>query len=164
MIKILAFVAVALVAFTGCQENEDDTENSSVDETASVLSVPGVIRLPVTDGFVEMKENEHDAILLYCWLPTGNYPASEKDLEFLATIQERGITPVPVQFSSAVRNASQTQLNTLGISISVALGDDDLKDFFVTNNLPVAALVKADGSVVKASGFGCIERTLRGIQ
>ena len=153
---------ILLFSMTGCRD-----ENSAVDITVAVeelplLAIPGTILLPDSEGFLEMEEGDHEAILLYCWLPIGEYPESKSDLEFLATLHERGITAVPVQFNSQVRNASQTQLNQLGVSMSVALGDDALKDFLIGENLPVAALVRADGTVVRAYGFGCIERALRG--
>lgn len=162
-VKFSVIAILLSFAVTGCRE-KSNTVLTTAEEAVPVLSVPGTILLPDTNGFFEMEESEHDAILLYCWLPFGEYPESESDLAFLATVHEREVTPVPVQFSSEVRNASQTQLNTLGISISVALGDDALKDFFVADNLPVAALVRADGSVVRAYGFGCVERALRGVQ
>ena len=164
MIKRVALIMILVFAMTGCGDDSDTVETTSVVEEAPVLSVPGTILLPDTDGFFEMEESNHDAILLYCWLPIGEYSESESDLEFLSTLHERGITPVPVQFTSEVRNASQTQLNQMGISTSVALGDDALKDFLIEGNLPAAALVRADGTVVRAYGFGCVERTLRGIQ
>ncbi|MCD4708446.1 MAG: hypothetical protein K8S62_12010 [Candidatus Sabulitectum sp.] len=165
MFKIHFFPLIFLLFITsGCMDENNTPDAVTTEETIPVLSVPGTILLPDTDGFIEMEESNHDAILLYCWLPLGEYPESERDLEFLATVNERGIIPVPVQFSTEVRNASQTQLNTLGISISVALGDNALKDFLVEDNLPAAALVRADGTVVRAYGFGCAERTLRRIQ
>ena len=144
----------------GC--NNETRTAVAVEEEIPVLSIPGTIRLPGTDGFVEMNESASEAILLYCWMPLGEYPESQEDLVFLSTVQERGITPVPVQFSPEVRNASQTQLNSLEISMSVALGDDSVKSFFEIENLPAAALVRADGSVTRAYGFGCVERALRG--
>ncbi len=160
--KFTLVLVLLLTALSGCQK-EIETAVTPV-ETAPVLSIPGTILLPDTAGFIEMVEEEHDAVLLYCWLPFGEYPESENDLVFLATLHERGITPLPVQFDPVVRNASQTQLNNLGISISVALGDDDLKNFLIENNLPAAVLTRSDGTVVKAYGFGCVERVLRGIQ
>lgn len=153
-----------LLLTAGCTDSDDLPALATIEEHVPLLSVPGVILLPDSSGFIEMTESEHDALLLYCWLPIGQYPESENDLEFLSTVNERGITAVPVQFSEEVRNASQTQMNHLGISISVALGDDSLKNFIVVDNLPAAALVRKDGSVVRAYGFGCAERTLRGIQ
>jgi hypothetical protein len=155
-------IFLCLISF-GCN-SENNTSDTVLLEELPVLSIPGTIQLPGSDGFMEMDESSCEAVLLYCWLPLGGYPESENDLEFLDTVQERGITPVPVQFNPEVRNASQTQLNTLGISMSVALGDNTLKEFLEIHSLPVAALVRADGSVVRASGFGCIERTLRGNQ
>ena len=160
--KSVLFLMLLLTVLSGCQK-ETDTAVTPV-ETVPVLSIPGTILLPDTSGFIAMEEEEHDAVLLYCWLPFGEYPENENDLVFLTTLHERGITPVPVQFDALVRNASQAQLNNLGISISVALGNDSLKNFLIENNLPVAALIRADGTVVKACGFGCVERVLRGIQ
>ncbi len=160
--KFNLVLLLLLAILSGCQE-QVDTVLPPV-EIAPLLSIPGTILLPDTTGFVEMAEEEHDAVLLYCWLPFGEYPESENDLIFLTTLHERGITAVPVQFDAIVRNASQTQLNNLGISISVALGDDALKNFLVEDNLPAAALAMADGTVVRAYGFGCVERVLRGNQ
>ena len=159
VLNLVSFAAFILVS--GCKE-QDSIVLDTVEAEAPVLSIPGTVLLPDTSGFLEMEESAHDAVLLFCWLPIGGYPESENDLEILSTVNSRGITPVPVQFSPAVRNASQTQLNSLGISISVALGDDELKNFLITDNLPVAVLLQADGTVVRAYGFGCVERTLRG--
>jgi len=164
MIKMIKFVLFLLLVFSGCKDENSAAETAAVVQPDPVLSVPGTILLPGADGFFEMNESDHDAILLYCWLPLGEYAANENDLLFLATVQDRGITAVPVQFTTAVRNASQSQLNELGISISVALGDEELKDFLVADHLPVASLVHSDGTVVSAYGFGCVERTLRGTQ
>ncbi len=165
MFKASVFSAILLLSIaSGCGNGNEMVNTVTVEEVIPVLSVPGTILLPDTAGFLEMEESAYSAILLYCWLPMGEYPESERDLEFLSTVHERGITPVPVQFSPAVRNASQTQLNSLGISIGVALGDDELRDFFIEGHLPAAALVRADGTVARAYGFGCAERALRGIQ
>lgn len=163
MLKRIGLVVILVSFVSGCGEGNSTVVTEEV-EPVPELSVPGTILLPDTDGFIELEESSHEAILLYCWLPVGQYRESESDLEFLATVHERGITPVPVQFSSIVRNASQTQLNSLGISISVALGDEALKEFLITDNLPVATLVRSDGTAVSAYGFGCVERTLRGVQ
>jgi hypothetical protein len=158
-IKIAAVLLLVLLV-AGC-EDESQTAAETV-EVIPVLSIPGTIQLPGTDGFVEMDESTGEAILLYCWLPLGEYPESQEDLVFLATVQERSITPVPIQFSPEVRNTSQIQLNSLEIPMSVALGDDSVKHFLEIGSLPAAALVRADGSVTRAYGFGCVERTLRG--
>jgi hypothetical protein len=162
MNKTTSFAALLLLLFlNGCGKSDPGDDISAADRAVSVLSVPGVILLPDSAGFSELEESELDAILLYCWLPMGQYPESENDLLFLSTLEERDITPVPVQFNSAVRNASQTQLNQLGISLSVALGDDSVKNFMGVGALPAAALVRSNGSIVRAEGFGCAERVLR---
>ncbi|MCP4647849.1 MAG: hypothetical protein GY852_09000 [bacterium] len=156
LVLIISFLVVA-----GCSE-ADIPKTVDVEVPAPVLSVPGVILLPQSEDFTEMEESGYDAILLYCWLPMGQYPESENDLSFLSTVLERGITPVPIQFNTEVRNASQTQLNQMGISLSVALGDDSLRSFFIEDVLPAAVLVRSDGSIMKAYGFGCAERVVRG--
>ncbi len=163
--KYISATALLLIilCFAGCKE-EDTPADTVATETISILSVPGVISLPDSDGFVSMEESEHEVILLYCWLPIGEYPENDGDLTFLSSLNERGVTAVPIQFNTTVRNAAQTQLNSMDISLSVALGDETLKDFLVTDNLPVATLVHANGTVVSAYGFGCAERVLRGIQ
>jgi len=160
MFKKIAAITLPVLLVAGCGD-ESQTAAETV-EVIPVLSIPGTIQLPGTDGYIELDESASEAILLYCWLPLGEYPESQEDLAFLATVQERGITPVPVQFSPDVRNASQTQLNSLEIPMSVALGDDSVKLFLEIGNLPAAALVLADGSVTRANGFGCVERALRG--
>jgi len=161
MLKKIGAITILVLLAAGCKD-KDQPAAATLEEEIPVLSIPGTLELPGTDGFVEMDESTSEAILLYCWLPLGEYPESQEDLLFLASVQERGITPVPVQFSPEVRNASQTQLNSLEIPVSVALGDDSVKNFLEIGNLPAAALVLADGSVTRAYGFGCIERTLRG--
>lgn len=164
MVRSISFVISLLLVLSGCKEGNDSLETIAVASPDPVLSLPGTVLLPGADGFYEMNESDHNAVLLYCWLPLGEYTENESDLLYLSTVHERGITAVPVQFTSTVRNASQTQLNELGISLSVALGDEELKEFLVKDHLPVAYLVRSDGTVVSAYGFGCVERTLRGSQ
>lgn len=164
MVRSIGFAISLLLVLSGCKDGNDSLETIAVVSPEQVLSLPGTVLLPGADGFFEMNESDHNAVLLYCWLPLGEYTGNESDLLSLSTVHERGITAIPVQFTSAVRNASQTQLNELGISLSVALGDEELKDFLVTDHLPVASLVRSDGTVVSAYGFGCVERTLRGSQ
>lgn len=161
-IAILAFSA-GMVLFWSCSGNDPAPEAVPA-EPEPVLSIPGTVRLPGEDGFTEMSESEHQAVLLYCWMPMGNYPESETDLWFLSTLGERGITPVPIQFSPEVRNASQNQLNRLGISLPVALGDDSLRAFLNISILPAAVLVQNTGVTVRGSGIGCAERLVRSVR
>jgi|GEM_PF-1522265 len=161
--KIIISISAVLFLpfFLGCGSNDRQGGIPEVTASLPLLSVPGTILLPDTGGYFELIESDYDALLLYCWLPMGQYPESENDLVFLSSVQERGIRAVPVQFISSVRNASQTQLNQLGVQLSVALGDDSLKSFMQVDILPAAMLVRSDGSVVRARGLGCAERVLR---
>ncbi len=164
--KLLGSLLFLLTVFSSfaCDSEQSETdlqENISVEET---LSIPGNILLPDADDFTEFIEEEHETVLLYCWLPMGEYPESTNDLQFLSTVHERNITAIPIQFSTTVRNVSQTQLNEMGISLSVALGDDSLENFMEINSLPTAVLIRKDGSVERTNGFGCAERSLRGNQ
>ena len=157
----LSFLA-ALLLHAACSDETPAVE--STPEPEPVLSIPGTIELPAENGFTEMEENEHRAMLLYCWIPIGQYPESESDLIFLTTLDHMGITPVPVQFSTQVRNSSQNQLNRLGISLPVALGDDSLMAFMEITNMPAAVLVQSNGETVRGSGFGCAERLVRSVR
>lgn len=132
-----------------------------ITEPEKVLSVPGVISLPGENGFTDMVEHEQQAVLLYCWVPIGEYQESESDLGFLAALAERGITPVPVQFSTQVRNAAQNQLNGLGIALPVALGSDSVRIFMNISCMPAAVLVQKNGEIHRGNGFGCAERVVR---
>ncbi len=162
MRSLLSLLALIMLQ-AACGGGEPPPE-AAISQPEPVLSVPGTIRLPGETGFAEMDETEHQAILLYCWIPIGQYPESETDLEFLATLENRGITPVPIQFSTEVRNYSQNQLNGLGLSLPVALGDDSLKVFMDVSNMPSAVLVQSSGEIVRGSGFGCAERLVRSIR
>ena len=159
--RLFLFSVVILQA--ACSRGETALEEVT-SEPEPVLSVPGSIRMPSENGFTEMEENQHHAILLYCWIPMGEYPESESDLRFLATLEDRGVTPVPVQFSTEVRNFSQNQLNNLEISLPVALGDDSLRVFMDIANMPSAVLVQSSGEIVRGNGFGCAERLVRSIR
>lgn len=159
----LSFLVLA-AGFAGCGGSSVETADEPIQEPAPVLAVPGTISLPGETGFTKFPEEEHQAILLYCWIPMGQYPESEADLIFLSTLGDRGITPLPVQFSTDVRNASQNQVNQLGLPLAVNLGDDSLKAFMNLQNMPTAVLVQSTGEIVRASGFGCAERIVRSIR
>lgn len=130
-------------------------------EPDPVLSFPGTASLPGEQDFHPLIEADHQAVLLYCWMPMGRYPESEADLHFMASMEDIHITPVPLQFSIEVRNAAQNQLNELGIPMPVALGDDSLREFMNICMLPSAVLVTSEGEVFRATGFGCAERAVR---
>jgi len=160
-LRLSVFAGTALLCACGGDEAPLPDE---IPLEEPVLSIPGTIRLPEENGFSVMPENEHQAILLYCWIPLGQYPESEVDLGFLANLEDRGITPVPVQFSAEVRNSSQNQLNRLGISLPVALGDDSLRAFMDISNMPSAVLVMSNGETARGNGFGCAERLVRSVR
>ena len=154
--------ASLLLALTaGCTGGSDETSSEQPVQEIPVLSVPGTIQIPSGDGLAAFDESGHEAVLLYCWIPMGEYEESLPDLHFLNTLADRGITAVPVQFSTEVRNAAQSQLNTLGIPLGVALGSDSLRAFLNTEMLPSAALVLNTGEVFRESGFGAAERAVR---
>jgi len=155
---------ITIFSHIACDSNQSETDLQETVVVEETLSIPGNILLPEADDFTEFNEEEHEAVLLYCWLPMGEYPESTNDLQFLSTVHEHNITAIPIQFSTTVRNVSQTQLNEMGISLSVALGDDSLKNFMEINSLPTAVLVRKDGSIERTTGFGCAERSLRGNQ
>lgn len=158
------FIVLLLLSWSGCGDNQSSADNLSVEEEVPVLSIPGTLQIPGENGFIPFHEQDHTAVLLYCWLPMGEYPGSEADLLFLTSTEENGVTALPVQFSTVVRNASQEQLNALGIQLAVSLGDDSLKAFMDINVLPAAVLVKNTGEVIRGTGFGCAERVLRSMQ
>lgn len=151
------------VAFSGCS-----TEEQSVSETDSlppvpVLSIPGTIQIPAETGMLQFDESDHTEVLLYCWIPMGQYAESEADLIFLGTLIDRGITAVPVQFSQEVRNAAQNQLNQLGIPVAVAMGDDSLRQYMDLEVLPAAIYIRSTGEASVQTGFGCAERAVRSL-
>ncbi len=155
---------MAVLCISACGGSGGEPGEAPVFEAPPVLSVPGTIRVPDEQGFRVLSEGEHESILLYCWIPMGEYPEGEADLYFLEDLEERGITPVPVQFSPSVRNASQNQLNRLGIPLAVALGDDSLKGFMNIEFLPAAVLVRSNGETMTGTGFGCAERVVRSLR
>jgi hypothetical protein len=160
-VKSLSREALVLaLAVFGCGE-PGEVPPPAVPVPEPVLSIPGTVLLPGSDGFTELSEEDQQAVLLYCWIPMGEYRESEADLHFLADLQNTGITPVPVQFSTEVRNASQNQVNGLGLQLPVALGDDSLKAFMDISMMPSAVLVTSTGETVRQNGFGCAERVVR---
>ena len=151
------------LVFSGCSQQERETVQADSLPQAPVLSIPGTIMMPSETGMSEFAEEEHQTVLLYCWIPMGQYAESEADLLFLASLGNREITAVPIQFTSEVRNAAQDQLNSLGIPVAVAIGDDSLKQFMNLAILPAAVLVQSNGEMVLQTGFGCAERAVRSI-
>ncbi len=158
------FPLLAALGLAGCGGNAGEPGETPVTEAPPVLSVPGTIQIPGDQGFTVLPEDEHQSILLYCWIPMGEYSEAEADLHFLKTLEARGITPVPVQFSTQVRNASQNQLNRLEIPLAVALGSDSLKSFMNIEYLPAAVLVLSTGETFSGTGFGCAERVVRSLR
>lgn len=158
------FSLLTALGLAGCGGNSGEPGETPVAEAPPVLSVPGTIQIPGEQGFSVLSEGEHQSILLYCWIPMGEYSEGEADLYFLENLEERGITPLPVQFSTSVRNASQNQLNRLGIALAVALGDDSLKTFMNIEYLPAAVLVQSTGETITGTGFGCAERVVRSLR
>lgn len=160
--RSIIFLLTAVV-FSGCSEQERDVSQTDSLPPAPVLNIPGTILMPSETGMSEFVEEAHQKVLLYCWIPMGQYAESEADLLFLASLNNRGITAVPVQFTSEVRNAAQNQMNTLGIPVAVAVGDDSLKQFMRLDILPAAVLVQNSGETVFQTGFGCAERAVRSL-
>ncbi len=152
-----------MLVFLGCSEQERDVSQTDSLPPAPVLSIPGTILMPSETGMSEFDEEEHQKVLLYCWIPMGQYAESEADLLFLASLGNRGITAVPIQFTSEVRNAAQNQMNTLGIPVAVAIGDDSLKQFMRLDVLPAAVMVQSNGEMFFQTGFGCAERAVRSL-
>ncbi|PIE53025.1 hypothetical protein CSA37_03695 [Candidatus Fermentibacteria bacterium] len=157
----LLILTTAIILTAGCADNAENTQEQQITAEVPVMTIPGSLEVPSGEGLAAFDESLHDAVLLYCWIPMGNYEESLSDLLFLGTVAERGITAVPVQFDGEVRNAAQNQLNQLEIPLGVALGNDSLREYLGVELLPSAVLVLNTGEEFRASGFGAAERAVR---
>lgn len=155
---LVLFLFIVL-ALPGC--GDSGHEESKVEETVPVLTLPGTLSRPDTSGFTPVQTDSLEGLLLYVWIPLENCDQSDPDLVFLATLAESGIMPAPVQFDTDSRNASQSVLNRLGLPLTVYLGDRDLLQFVDPAILPAAVLVLPGGVEYRADGVGCPQRLLR---
>jgi hypothetical protein len=124
-----------------------------------------VTRLPATLVGPEgdtVDVSEDSAAVVYLWMPLAGHPATERDLRALERIAESGRARViPIQLTPEHRNAAQTQVNDLGLSMPVYLADSCILASMDLRHLP-SALLAVPGSTATATGFGSASRLLLG--
>lgn len=102
------------------------------------------------------------AVVVYLWLPLEGHRPTERDLRALARMAESGrARALPIQLSPGSRNAAQTQVNGLGLSMAVYLADSCILESMDARHLPSVLLLKP-GSQRTATGFGAASRMLLG--
>ncbi|MGM0628329.1 MAG: hypothetical protein ACQETZ_09220 [Candidatus Fermentibacterota bacterium] len=102
------------------------------------------------------------AVVVYLWLPLAGHRPTERDLRALARMAQSGRARVlPIQLSSGSRNAAQTQVNGLGLSMAVYLADSCILQSMDARHLPSVLLVRPGGQRA-ARGFGAASRLLLG--
>ncbi len=158
----LSALLLAAVPIAGCGGPSD--EQVEGDGQNPVLELPGTICRPDTSGFIAFPTDSLEGVLLYLWIPLENCDQSDADLVFLATLEESGILPAPVQFDQTARNFAQRFVNGLELPLTVYLGDDELLSFMNVDILPAAVLVLPGGVEIRASGAGCARRVLQDLQ
>lgn len=100
------------------------------------------------------------AVVVYLWLPLEDHQPTERDLRALARMSESGRARVlPIQLSAGSRNAAQTQVNGLGLSMAVYLADSCILQSMDARHLPSVLLV-TPGAQRAATGFGAASRLL----
>lgn len=154
----LALCVTALLS--GCGQPPPPT--AAGEEPAPVLELPGTFSRPDSAGFIPVSTDSLAGVLLYVWIPLENCDHNDPDLVFLASLAGGTILPVPLQFDLAGRNAAQLRVNSLGLPLSVYLGDGNLLAYMNIDVLPAAVLVLPGGAVSRADGMGCAQRALRG--
>lgn len=154
-----ALLLIAACTPFGC--GASGTDGAQGEESIPVLGLPGTLSRPDTAGFTPVETDSLGGVLMYVWIPLENCDQSDPDLVFLAGLEGSGIMPAPVQFDTDSRNASQSQLNRLGLPLTAYLGDRDLQEFVDPTILPAAVLVLPGGREYRANGVGCPQRLLR---
>ena len=102
------------------------------------------------------------AVVVYLWLPLNGHAPTERDLQALSRMAESGKARVlPIQLSPESRNAAQTQVNGLGLSMAVYLADSCILQSMNARHLPSVLLVRPGGQRA-ANGFGAASRLLLG--
>lgn len=127
------------------------------DATPEILNVPGTLTGP--DG-LRPDFSLDSAALVYNWMPLDGYAMVDSDLVSLAGLAGRGVRPIPVQFSVEGRNAAQSHLNDLGVSMPVYLADSVLASCIPRDVLPAAVLFRRGAPPSVETGFGCAARLL----
>jgi hypothetical protein len=125
---------------------------------------PGPLRLPGglsgPSGEIVDVSGDSAAVIFY-WLPLHGYPPVEDDLRFIAGPGGTSSTRVfAVQLDPGSRNAAQTQVNDLGITLPVYLADSALARAIPCGILPVAVMYVRGRPAVIETGSGSVERLL----
>jgi hypothetical protein len=162
--KIPAFLALLLLITASCEQPEEATDplpDSTVTVQRPPLQVPGTITGPDSAGIPQDIEfSGKDALLVYYWIPMIDYEESEHDLRFLAGLpKDCSILVLPVQFDPASRNHAQMLVNELGVSLTVYLGNETLREHLSPTLLPLTVLIQP-GNEHRETGFGGPERLL----
>jgi hypothetical protein len=132
-------------------------EEPAVPQAPPPFRLPGGLAAP--DGAVVDVSADSCAIVYY-WLPLDGYGPAAGDLVGIDDARGQGRAIFPVQFDPESRNAAQTQVNELGISIPVYLADSSLAEAIPCDILPVAVLFARGRAPRSEAGEGCVSRLL----
>lgn len=149
---ILLATCLFLSIACGCGE-----EQPAVPQAPPPFRLPGGLAAP--DGAV-VDVSADSSVIVYYWLPLDGYRPAAGDLVGIAEARGQGWAIFPVQFDPESRNAGQTQVNELGISIPVYLADSSLAEAIPYDILPVAVLFARGRAPRSEAGEGCVSRLL----
>jgi hypothetical protein len=148
------FLATCLVLSLACGCGD---EGPAVPQAPPPFRLPGGLAAP--DGAVVDVSADSSAIVYY-WLPLDGYRPAAVDLAGINDARRQGRAVFPVQFDPESRNAAQTQVNELEVSIPVYLADSSLAAAIPCDILPVAVLFAIGRAPRSEAGEGCVSRLL----
>lgn len=162
MKSVSALVLLACLGLTACgggDQRSTETPSDAIEEYAG----PGTVKLPgqVTDpSGSAVSPGAGTVVLLYFWMPVSDHQETMDDLLFLASIAGPELMILPVQPDADSRNFAQTLVNQLDISLPVNLADGEVMETIGADVLPSTLLLRPDGSISRATGFGGPARLL----
>jgi len=162
MKSISTLVLMACLGMVACDGGGDPAREAPSDSLEDHTG-PGTVQLPgqVTDpSGVSVSPDEGVAVLLYFWMPVSDHQETMDDLLYLASVTGPELMILPVQPDADSRNFAQTLVNQLDVSLPVYLADTAVLGAIGTGALPSSLLLRSDGSVSGATGFGGPARLL----
>ncbi len=153
--KLPALLALAVMA---CSEGERSaTPAQPPPDEDPVARLPAAVVGPNGDS---VDIGADSAAVVYLWLPIKGHRPTERDLRALDRITETGRARVlPIQLTAEARNAAQTQVNGLELSMPVYRADSCILQSMDQGHLPSVLLI-VPGSQSTATGFGAVSRLL----
>lgn len=159
-VSIAAAVLMALLPLLSCGGNGEPVTDPIADPVTAPpadVVVPGTITGPAGDT---LTAGPGERVLIYFWIPLNLEIELEQDLMYLASLGDSTLLVVPVQADPESRNLAQTQVNGLGVSLTVYLADPQTMSALDVSMLPSAVLLSPGGGRVEEFGFGAPARLL----